>query len=239
MRYVLKEKKKKSRLRRLLYWLAIDIIVAAVIIILLFHKPAGYNPASPAGNRDDDQAVHPYLSHELAPQFYNDAQDQRPFEMAILDKAFNEAIAQMTWPQEQDGATFSAPEVFFVPGRVVLMGTAAIEGVELVVTIALEPRWDDERYFGIDVKLVRIGAMNITPLAKMIAKRQYQHRIETVPVDTGYIGAKIAAALLNQETFDPIFEVEDKWVRLDRLDIVQGKLTAHFVPAENPRNAIP
>ncbi len=234
----MKEKKKKSRLRRLFYWLLIDITVAAIILVLLFHKPALYNPSMPSNSSTDNEAVHPYLSHELAPKFYNEAQDQEPFEMEILDEAFNEAIALMTWPQEHEGATFSAPEVLFVSGRVILMGTATIEGVDLVVTIELKPRWDQERYFGIDVETVKVGAMNLTPLAKMIAKRQYQQRLETIPIDTSRLGAKVAAALLNEESFDPVFEVEDKWVRLVGVEIEQGTLTASFVPAENPRNTL-
>ena len=228
-----KKKKKKSRFRRFLTWLIVDVVVAVIVLLLLFHKPGHYHPAAPAAG-SDDQAVHPYLSHDLVPQFYNDAQDRKPFEMVILDKSLNEAIAQMKWPQEQAGASFSAPKVLFQPGRAVVMGTATARGVELVMTLALEPRWDDNGHFGFEVKKVKIGAMNITPLAKMLAKRQYQQRLETVPVDTSTVQAKIAAALLNQETFDPVFEVEDKWVRLEALEITEGKLTARFVPASGP-----
>jgi len=235
----LKEKKKTSRLKKLLRWLIIDITVAVILIVLLFHTPSGYNPISPSGDGDGDEAVHPYLSHELAPQFYNEAQDQEPFEIVVLDASLNEAIGQMSWPQEHDGATFSAPEILFVPGRVILMGTATVQDVDLVITVHLEPRWDDERYLGIDVQKFKVGAMNLTPVAKILGKRQYQQRLETVPVDTSTIGAKVVAALLNEESFDPIFEVEDKWVRLVGVEIDRGKLTARFVPAENPRNMTP
>lgn len=234
----MKEKKKKSKLRRLLYWLIIDITVAAVILGLLLHRPSRYRPATPTAD-SDDQTVHPYLTHELAQKFYNEAQSRSPFEMVVLDRSLNEAIARMKWPQDRADARFFAPEVIFVPGRAILMGTVEVEGVQVVVTIGLEPRWDDRGDLGIDVKTIKIGAMNVTPLAKMLGKRQYQQRLETVPVDTRTIRAKIAAALLNQESFDPVFEVEDKWVRLDSLEITEGKLTARFVPAQDPRNIGP
>ena len=90
----------------------------------------------------------------------------------------------------------------------------------------------DEGLLSIGVETVKIGAMNITPLAKMIARQKYQEYLETVPTDTTDIRAQLAAALLNEESFEPVFEVEDKWVRLKTISIVPGKLAVHFVPAQ-------
>lgn len=225
-------KKKKSRRRKLLYWLLIDAVVVAVVVGLLLHKPSRYNPAVAAEPNAEGERVHPYLTHDLMPQLYNGAQSQRPFDLEVLDDALNEAIAMSRWPQESDGVTFSAPEVLFQPGRIVLMGTADIEGAELVITIELEPRLSDEGLLSIELANVKIGAMPITLLAKMIAKQKYQEYLETVPVDTENINAKVAAALLNEESFEPVFKVEDKWVRLEQLTIESGKLAAHLVPAQ-------
>ena len=226
------KKKRKSKRRKLLYWLAIDALVAVVVIALLLHKPARYNPVARAGNDSNAQRVHPYLTHDLMPQLYNGAQSQRPFDLEVLDSALNEAIAQAKWPQHSDGVTFSAPEVLFLSSRIVLMGTADIEGAELVITIELEPRLSEEGLLSIAVEKVKIGAMNITWPAKMVARQKYQEYLETVPVDTEDIRAKITAALLNEESFEPVFKVEDKWVRLERLSIEPGKLAAHIVPAQ-------
>ncbi|UCD49978.1 MAG: hypothetical protein JSW27_20915 [Phycisphaerales bacterium] len=227
----LSSKKKKSKRRKLLYWLLIDMAVAAIVIGLLLHKPAGYNPVVPPETNADGQRVHPYLTHDLMPQLYNGAQSQRPFDMEVLDDALNEAIALARWPHESDGVTFSAPQVLFQPGRIALMGTANFEGAELVITIELGPRLSEAGLLSIAVETVKIGAMNITPLAKMIAKQKYQEYLETVPVDTENIGAQLAAALLNEESFEPVFKVEDKWVRLKQLSIESGRLAAHLVPA--------
>ena len=77
--------------------------------------------------------------------------------------------------------------------------------------------------------------MNVTPLAKMMAKNMYRERIESAPVDTEDLRTKIAASLLNEEPFEPILKVEDKWVRLKGFDLTDGKLTAQFVPAPPQR----
>ena len=225
------KKKKTSKRRKLLYWLLIDTAVLLIVLGLLLYKPAGYHRTAPTNSESDGERVHPYLTHNLMPQIYNGAQSQNPFDVVVLDSELNAAIALAKWPQESDGVTFLAPEVRFEPGRIVLMGTADIEGAELVITIALAPRLDEAGLLSTEVETVKIGAMNITPLAKMIARQKYQEYLETVPVDTSDVRAQLAAALLNAESFEPVFEVEDKWVRLKTLSITPGRVDAHFIPA--------
>ena len=225
------EKRKKSRRRRLLFWLAIDIAVAATVICMLIYKPARYHPAVPPASTDgNDPPAHPYLHRDLASTFYNNAQKQRPFEMVILDQSLNEAMARMKWQSE--GVTLAAPQVFFVAGRIVLMGTADVEKAKFVVTVELAPRMDDKGYLDLAVEKVKVGAMNVTPLAKMMGRKMYREQINTGAVDMENLGTKIVASLLNGEPFDPVLEAEDKLVRLKSLDIAPGKLTAQFVPAK-------
>ena len=230
------EKRKKSRRRRLLFWLAIYIAVAATVICLLIYKPARYHPVVPPASADgNDPAAHPYLHRDLASTFYNNAQKQRPFEMVILDQSLNEAIARLKWPQQSEGVSLSAPEILFVPGRIVIMGTADVEKAKFVVTIELAPRMDDKGYLDLAVEKIKVGAMNVTPLAKMMGRKMYREQINTGAVDMENLGTKIVASLLNGEPFDPVVEAEDKWVRLKSLDIAPGRLTAQFVPAKPGR----
>lgn len=231
------EKPKKSRRRKLLLWLLIDLVVAAVVFLLLLYKPAGYQPVMPAANADPNgQRVHPYLSHELMPALYNGTQDRRPFEMVVLDKGLNEAVARARWPQQSGGISLSAPAMAFEPGRVVLMGTADIEGAKFVVTVEIGPQMTQEGRLNLVVEKVKIGAMNITPLAKIMARKMYKEQIETGGVDLEDWRTKIAASLLNEESFEPVFPVDDKWVRLTGFDITQGKLTAQLVQVPKKRN---
>ncbi len=227
-------KKKKSRRRKLLLWLLIDVIVAAIVIGLLLYKPPRYHPAEPNAADPNGRTVHPYLHRDLASQFYNRVQDREPFTITVLDKLLNEAIALARWPRESDGVTFSRPDVRFVPGRLVLMGTADVEGAQFVITVELAPQFDKDGLFNISVEKVVVGAMNITPLAKMIGKRMYLQRLEELPSGPEDLRMKIAGSLLNEKPFDPVVEVEDKWVRLKDVTIVEGQLTGHFVPVREP-----
>ena len=226
-------KKRKKRKFKKRYWLLIDLAIAIVIFALLLHKPARYKPPE----YTDDKLVSPYLTNILGPAIHNGAQRDEPFELVVTQKGINEIITWSKWPKESEGVRFSAPVVFFVPERIELMGTANMKGVDLVISIVAEPRLNEEGLLDLHVAKVKIGAMNITPLARMIAKRMYAQRLATVPIDTEDLGAKIAGSLLNDEPFEPVFDIadifenENKELRIEKITIQQEKLILRLAPA--------
>ncbi len=229
-----KTRKKKKFKKR--YWLLIDLVLAIFILYCLFHKPARYKPFEINPASYNQNQVSPYLSNVLLPQLHNGAQRREPFDLVVIQKGINEAIARLQWPQESNGVLLSAPRVFFVPDNIVMMGTASIRGADLVVTIVTKPSLDEEGLLRLRVEKVKIGAMNITPLARMMAKKMYADRIANVHVDTENLRAKIAASLLNDESFEPVFNVRDIFddvdqkVRVEKITITQKKLTLRLVP---------
>ncbi len=224
------EDQKKGKYRKIIRWLLVDLAIACTIFALLLYKPSRYSPMVANFASGNPGRVHPYLTH-LSSEFYNGVQQEKPFELIVLEEGINETICQSKWPMESEGVRFSAPAVLFVPESIVLMGTANISGAEFVVTIVMEPKVDQRGFLSLQVVKVKLGAMNITPLAKMAAKKMYQNRLATVPIDIGDWRAKIAAALLNGEPFEPVFKVEDKTVRVERVTVTQGQLILHLVPA--------
>ncbi len=113
------------------------------------------------------------------------------------------------------------------------MGTVNIKGVEFVVTIVAEPKIDERGLLNLWVTKVKVGAMNITLLARVMAKTMYQKQLATAPLNTQDWRAKIAGSLLNDEPFEPVFKVEDKKVRVKKITITQEKLTIHLTPASD------
>jgi uncharacterized protein YpmS len=217
------KKPKKRRFKRR-YWFLVDLLVVLIVLFLLLYTPSGYKPAV-----DDKQGrISPYLT-DLSSEFYNGAQLQEPFEVVVIGEKLTEAIAG--WSQASEDAVLSAPAVRFTSDSIELMGTASIKGVELVVTIVLEPQFDPNGLLNLRVAKVRTGAVNITPLARMVATRMYQQQLAIAPIDADDWRAKMAASLLDGRPFDPVFLVEDKKVRLEKIDIAEGKLILHLAPA--------
>lgn len=218
---------KKRRFKRR-YWLLIDLAVVVIILSLLLYKPSRYNPseADVFGLRDGQ--VHTYWTY-LSSEIYNGAQRREPFDIVIIDKKINEAIAG--WSEVSEEIILHKPVVLFVPEIVVLMVAADIKGVALIVTIELKPQINEKELLSLQIAKVKMGAMNITPLAKVVAKKMYAQRLETVPVDMEDWRAKIVGSLLNDEPFEPVFPAEDKKVRVEKITIDKGKLTLSLVPA--------
>lgn len=226
-------KKRKKRKFKKRYWLLIDLAIAIVIFALLLHKPGRYKPPE----YTDNKLVSPYLTNILGPAIHNGAQREEPFDLVVTQKGINEIIAWSEWPKESEDIRFSVPVVFFVPDRIELMGTVNMKGVDLVVTVVAEPGLNEEGLLNLHVAKVKIGAMNITPLARMMAKRMYAQRLATVPIDTEDLGAKIAGSLLNDEPFEPVFDIADifesesKKLLIEKITIQEEKLILRLVPA--------
>lgn len=221
---------KKSRLKKLIIWLSIDLVAAAVIIGLLLYKPDNYNPAVfDSGNIERGQ-VSPYLTHELSPQLYNGSQHGEPFDLTVTQEGINEIIAWSGWPKESEGVILSDPAVLFVPGSIVMMGKAVVKGVDFVVTIMVEPKIDDRKYLSLQVSKVKIGAMNITPLAKIIAQKMYEQNREAMSSQVSELQTQIVASLLNDEAFEPVFKIEGRKYLIEKIVIMSEKLILHLVP---------
>ena len=220
-------KARKKRKFKKLYWLLLALAAAPVsLVLLLLYEPARYDPPDFAYTRE----VSLYLTHELSPQLYNGAQYDEPFDLVVLQRGINDIISRYDWPREFDGISFSAPAVLFVPESIILMGTVNIKGVEFVVTIVAEPRIDDQGLLNLRVTRVKVGAVNVTLLAKLMAGAMYQKRLAITPLNTQDLWAKIAASILNDEPFEPVFTVEDKKVRVKKITIKQEKLILRLAP---------
>jgi len=222
--------RKKARFKKLVIWLLVDLAVAAIIFALLLYRPGRYKPADLGSDFKRGQ-VSPYLTHDLGPALNKGVQYRKPFELVITQKGINDIITRGNWPMESEGVLLYAPAALFVPGAVVLMGTADVKGVEFIITIELEPKINEQGLLNLQVAKVKVGAMNITPLAKMMAKRMYAQRLSAIPIDTEAVQTKIAASLLTDEPFEPVFRVDDKKVRIEKIAVAKEKLLLRLVPA--------
>jgi hypothetical protein len=221
---------KKTKFKEKVYSFLIVLAgVAAVVIIvfaLLFYRPAYYKPLHFTGSRE----ISLYLTNELLPELYNGAQLQEPFNLIVPQSGINDIVARFKWPQEFGSIRFSAPMVVFAPGSIVLMGTVSMEGAEFVSTVIAEPALDDEGLLNLQVASVKIGAVDITPLARVLARRICQQQFAAAGIGAEDMRAQLAASLLDGEPFRPVFKIVDKKVRVEKIMIEQKKLTIHFVP---------
>ena len=225
------QNRKKKRRKKLLYWLAIDLSVAFIIFALLLYKPGRYKPVdSPEISESNEDEVSPFLL-KITSEVNNKAPLGKPFEVVVTQEAINDIINRAGWPMESDGIILDAPAALIVPDSVVLMGTARFQGIEFIITLELNAKINEEGRININVQKIKVGAVNITPLAKIAAKKMYAERFANIgDIDSYTWQSKVAASLLNEESFDPAFEIGNKTVSVDKITIEEGKLTIYMVP---------
>ncbi len=218
--------KKKKKLKRKLIWLGVHIVGLTVIFTLLFLKPKDYTPLKiPRSNQ-----VSRYLTNVLLPKFYNGSQTGEAFDVVVTQNGVNDIVARGEWPKESGDASFGDPAVLFESDRVVLMGKAMLKGMEFVVTIVIRPQYDEKGLLNLRVSRVRIGLMNVTLLARATAKKMYQQQMEFYVSAPDDWRSRILGSVLNNEAFDPVFRVDNKNLRIDKITIEPEKLLLHVVP---------
>lgn len=209
-------------------WLLAGLVAAiAIFILMLLYRPADLPQSEIVPQKEISQ----YITHVLSKELYNGVQQCRPFDLTIPQDKTKDIIALSRWPRELNNISFSAPKVFFEPGNIVLMTTAVLRNTKFAVTAAVRPVIDQNGLLYLKVARVKIGAVNITPAAKIIAPRMYAQRLaRTNPKD---LRAKTAGALLNDEPFEPVFEIENKKVRIEKIIVEKKKLTLRLTPVVN------
>ena len=227
------QQKRRKLKKAFWYWLLIDLIAVFIILVLLLHRPARYRSPVITATHSNHKQVSRYLTHELLPQIYNGAQRQEPFHIIITQDDAKKIVAATEWPKQYDGIELSAPMVFFAPGKIILMSAAEVKGMDVIITVVAEPVIDQQGFLNLQVAKVKIGALNITPLARMIARRMYEQTIGFADINPDDLGVRVAASLFNNQPFDPLFQLEDKKIRLKEINIEPGKLILHLSPASD------
>jgi uncharacterized protein YpmS len=242
---VLKEKEKpksdeqpKKRYVKFLkraIWPAISLTLSIIIILLLLYKPAGYLPADEAEALRGQRQLSQNITNRLLPEFYNGIQHTESFEMTINEEEINELIAQAKWPKYSEGFVFYTPKASLDSGKIGLMCTVLQFGldVELVITIETQPKLDENGLLNVNVTQVKIGAVNITPLAEFFAKKMYQEQ-KPEYIEAWDWRSKIASSIFENAGFEPVFLVKDRWVRLEALDIREEFVKVRLRGAHRP-----
>ena len=109
------------------------------------------------------------------------------------------------------------------------MGATEMGGVEFVVSVVFEPAIDGEGLLNLHVSKIKVGAVNVTPFAKRFARQMYFEQMGGA--DGAFsVGERAVVSLIYDRGFEPVFEVEDKKVRMEGITIREGELLVRFVP---------
>jgi len=201
-------------------------VITVLGVLLLFYSPSSYTTAPPS----DTDCVDTYLTHELAPALYNGWQRAEPFELLLDEDKVNRAIRSGEWPKTHESMQFSAPVVDFADDKLTVMTTAAAKLLEFVVTIEIRPAVNEAGMLNVPVESIKIGAVDVTPLAKLTARNIY-HSWTNRQQNAGPDGVEIdlIESLLNNRPFEGVFESAGRKLRVKDVRVRDKKMAIDLV----------
>ena len=208
------------------FWIAIPLALVLLAFVLVTHRPKNYAPLRIA----DQNQISIYLSHYLMPTIYNNSQLDAPFEVVITEEGLNDIIARWRQPVKFNNITFTDPQAILTQRQIVLMATARTRYANPVLTIRITPAID---YFGqlnIHVDSVSLGAAGVTTLAKSMGNKAFTDWLSFTGTEPNNIAAQVCRSLLNDESFEPIFKIGDKSLRICKIKLEKKKITAFLLP---------
>ena len=122
-------------------------------------------------------------------------------------------------------------KLFFVRDNIVLVTTVDTGKAKFVITIIIQAMLDENGLLNLQIHKIKAGAVNITFLAKAIARKFYQSDI--LETDSGHLNRQIAASLLDGVPFEPVLEIDNRKVRIQKITVEQGDLKLSLIPISN------
>lgn len=211
--------KDKSCLRQWFWILTVVAAGAAVGVFILFrHTPAAYQPKEP----DNPSQVSPYLTHQLGPDFFNQVQLDKPFELNVEQAGLNDILSRFDWPQPLGDMSFSDPMVVFAEQSVYVMGTLEYGDISSVVTIVASPIMKPDGRMDLNIQSIRMGMMPVTTWVRGLAQKAFDDNQSSFEGEPQL--EEIVRAVIHNEPFEPVFKISDRTVRITRFSVEPGFL---------------
>ncbi|MBL7215257.1 MAG: hypothetical protein ISS71_06225 [Phycisphaerae bacterium] len=218
----------KKRESRLLRWFGILLITLVLLgtggVFLCRYTPRAYQPP-PVNNPEQ---VSPYLTHKLGPDFVNQVQLDKPFELLVEQEGLNDIINRQSWVEQFDDFAFTDPVVLFDLNTIYLMGTLDYKGISSVLTIIAFPQMDSQGTVSLNIQSIRLGVVPVTKLVSYLARKGFEQSRECFEDDPQL--AEIVRAVVHNEPFEPVFKISDRMVRIAQITILPKKLILKFKP---------
>jgi hypothetical protein len=212
------------------FWLwglsAITIGILTGICILLWYTPRAYKPFQ----AENPEQVSLYLTHELGPEFFNQIQQNEPFELIIPQSGLNDIASRWEWPQQFGEMSFSHPYITFSNQSILLMGILTYKEVSSVITIIAIPMIDSEGKINLNIQTVRLGMVPLRALITKLAQKAFEDNQSSFEDDPKT--QENVQAIIRNEPFDPIFFFPDHWVRITDFSIEEGALKLTLLSEE-------
>ncbi len=226
---------RKSRLKIVLLTVLAVLALAIISVVVAFFSLLSNSGEYVLPENSDSNEVSPYLTHYLAPEFWNTVQKDEPFEIVVSQDGLNDVISRDSivdggWPVEYNFIRVYAPQMKFETDQITILGKAVYNEMEVYLKALGSAKLTEEGLMKIGIDDIYAGKINVRNFVLATAKKQFQ---ELHPdVNSLSYDAKIAYGIINDQPFEPVFQIADRKVKVSRLDLKDGKIVIEFTPVE-------
>ncbi len=208
------------------FWILFIVLasLAATGIFLCRRPPRIYQP-NPV---DNPEQVSLYLTHQLGPDFYNQVQLKKPFELRVEQDGLNDILRHWIWPQKAGDVAFSDPMILFDEQAIYLMGTVEYNGFSSVLTIIASPAIDPEGNLSLNIDSIWLGSLPAKTLISSLAKYAFDRSISAFENDPQL--EEIVRSIIYGEPFNSTFEIAGRNVKVTKITLETKILTLQFNP---------
>jgi len=210
---------------------AVGLGVLTGIVILFWYKPKAYKPLRP----DNPEQVSLYLTHELGPEFFNQAQLDKPFDLIVEQQGLNDIISRLDWIQELGPLSLQQPNIIFEDHSVLLMGTLQYKGLSSVLSILAYPTLDANQQICMNIQSIRLGMIPVTALISSLCQKTFDNNRDGFKDDPEV--EQIVQSIIRNEPFDPVFRISDRRVRIIHFTIKNNILKLTLLPEKSPSSS--
>ena len=223
-------KQKKAKKKSFWFW-GLGAVITGILIgicFLFWYTPKAYKP--PEVTNSEQTSV--YLTNELGPNFFNNIQKDKPFELIIPQDELNNIFIQEFGTETFGDASFSNPHVTFSDKSILLMATLTYNDVSSVLSIKALPIIDNEGKIDLNIQFIRLGMLPVETLVTKLAQKVFDENRSCFEDDPK--AAENIQAIIQKKPFDPTFQfsIENRQyqVRITNFQITQGFLKLTLQP---------
>jgi hypothetical protein len=215
--------------RKIRKWLNLSagLIIFALVLWFagLFRTPGHYRVTGPAA----DAYISQYLSNHILPELYNKSQYGRPFDLVISEAGINDVVARHIDANSLRQLNLLDLSVTFEKGRILLTGKTVYCGLDFIITIVLKPYINKEGYFFPKVSKIQVGRSRIPFVADAVKGKilgELTDFLNNLDI------ADSTIALFNSHGIEPVFSLNHRKLRIDKITIQDKELIIHFLPQQ-------
>lgn len=199
---------------------------------MLTHGHSGYSVRAV----ENPNEVSPYLTHDLAPQFWDGLQKGGPFELTIDEAGLNDIISRDSavsggWPVSFDYVNVYTPTVKFLPGKINAVAKVTLDGIRIYLDVYLKTEMLSDDKIKVQIESIKAGAVDITGFAVSVIRDVFEKRFKDNSSGDGL--NEIVYAILENKPFEPVFDFGKQKLRVYKVDLAQSKLIIGFVPVND------